>query len=110
MKTFVSNIDNGIYDADFDSLEPELWQDVVKRTNKLKKEKQMKKTKDGIANFDSLPDCAQIRLPTVCLLYGVSAATIWRMVKFNIMPQPLRLTPRTTTWNVGEIRKHLKGL
>ena len=32
-----------------------------------------------LANFDKLPDTANVRLPTVKQLYGVSAATVWRL-------------------------------
>jgi predicted DNA-binding transcriptional regulator AlpA len=43
----------------------------------------------------------------VQILYGVSAATVWRNVKNGNIPKPRKLTARTTCWNVGELRKSL---
>jgi predicted DNA-binding transcriptional regulator AlpA len=60
-----------------------------------------------IRDFDSLPDSAHVRLPVVMALYGVSAASIWRGVKAGTIPQPKKLTPRTTTWSVRELRDAL---
>jgi len=40
-------------------------------------------------------------------LYGISAATVWRQVKSGIIPQPRKLTPRTTVWNVKDLRDAL---
>ena len=56
-----------------------------------------------LANFDQLPDSAQVRLPTVKALLGVSSATIWRMVKAKQL-KSYKLTERTTTFSVKEIR------
>jgi predicted DNA-binding transcriptional regulator AlpA len=62
---------------------------------------------EGLANFDQLPDSAYIRLPVMKGLYGVSAASIWRGVKNSTIPKPVKLTERTTAWNVGLIRAAL---
>lgn len=62
---------------------------------------------EALAQFDNLPDSAYIRLPVVKRLYGVSSATIWRGVKSNTIPTPVKLTERTTAWNVGLIRADL---
>lgn len=62
---------------------------------------------DALKNFDSLPDSANVRQPTVQALYGCSAATVWRGVKAGRIPKPRKLSPRTTCWNVGELRKAL---
>ena len=40
-------------------------------------------------------------------LYGVSAASIWRGTKQGIIPKAIKLTERTTAWNVGLIRADL---
>ena len=53
--------------------------------------------------FDQLPDSAQVRLPVVQALFGVSSATVWRMVKSKQL-KAHKLTERTTTFNVGELR------
>ena len=61
---------------------------------------------NALVNFDQLPNSAYVRLPVLIKLYGVSATTIWRYCGKTI-PSPIKLTPRTTCWNVGEIRKAL---
>ena len=62
---------------------------------------------EALANFDQTPNSAFIRLPIVMRLYGVSAATIWRGVKNGTIPKPSKLTERTTSWNVGQVRAAL---
>lgn len=62
---------------------------------------------EALANFDQLPDSANIRLPIVMRLYGISSASVWRGVKTGIIPKPRKLTPRTTAWLVADIRKAL---
>lgn len=61
----------------------------------------------ALVNFDSMPDSAFIRLPVIMALYGVSKATIWRGVKNQTIPKPVKLTQRTTAWNVGQVRTAL---
>lgn len=61
------------------------------------------------SNFDNLPATSFVRLPVVRgLLGGVSAATIWRLVKAQKL-KTHKLTPRTTTFNVGELRSLLSA-
>jgi len=61
----------------------------------------------ALSNFDNLPATSFVRLPVVRgLLCGVSAATVWRMVKAGTL-RTHKLTPRTTTFNVGELRSLL---
>ena len=62
---------------------------------------------DALANFDNLPDCAYIRLPVMIGLFGISSASIWRGVKNQSIPKPVKLTERTTAWNVGLVRADL---
>lgn len=62
---------------------------------------------DALVNFDDLPDSAFIRLPTLKMLYGISASSCWRGVKRGSIPQPVRLSDRCTCWNVGAIRAAL---
>ena len=57
----------------------------------------------ALRDFDQLPNSQQVRLPIVKALLGVSSATIWRMVKANKL-KPHKITERTTTFNVGELR------
>ncbi|MGJ8620069.1 MAG: helix-turn-helix transcriptional regulator [Methylophilaceae bacterium] len=57
---------------------------------------------------DLLPDTAMVRLPVVKGLFGVSGATVWRMVKAGNL-KTYKLTERTTTFNMGEIRALLNS-
>ena len=62
---------------------------------------------EALAQFDNLPDAANIRLPVIKRLYGVSSATIWRGVKKGTIPKPSKLSERCTAWNVGLVRAAL---
>ena len=57
----------------------------------------------ALRDFDHLPNSQQVRLPVVKSLLGVSSATCWRMVKAKKL-NAYKLTERTTTFNVGELR------
>ena len=61
----------------------------------------------ALVNFDSQPNSANVRLPVVMALYGISSASVWRNVKNGNIPKPRKLTSRTTVWNVGELRSAL---
>ena len=58
----------------------------------------------ALANFDSLPDSAHVRLPTVAAWRSISSATVWRHVKCGLIPKPVKLGPNITAWNVGSLR------
>ena len=62
-----------------------------------------------LEHFDSLPDSAHVRLPIVRALYGASASTIWRNAKAGAIPEPRKLTPAISAWNVGELRAALNN-
>jgi hypothetical protein len=59
-----------------------------------------------LQNFDQLPDSAMVRLPIVKGLLNVSGATVWRLVKAGKL-KTYKLSERTTTFNVGELKKFL---
>jgi predicted DNA-binding transcriptional regulator AlpA len=61
----------------------------------------------ALRDFNELPDLAHVRLDTVKALYACSAASVWRGVKQGRIPKPRKLSPRTTCWNVGELRQAL---
>ena len=65
------------------------------------------KIPEVLSVFDQLPDCASVRLPAVMALYACSPATVWRGVRSGVIPKPRKLTPRTTTWLVGDLRQAL---
>jgi predicted DNA-binding transcriptional regulator AlpA len=60
-----------------------------------------------LQQFDQLPNSAYIRLPVLKRLYSISAASCWRGVKNGTIPKPIKLTERTTGWNVGLVRADL---
>lgn len=60
-----------------------------------------------VKNFDNLSSHSFIRIPSMCILYSLSRATIWRAVKNGTIPKPVKLTERVTAWNVGIVRAHL---
>lgn len=59
----------------------------------------------AIGQFDTLPDSAFVRLPTVADLIDSSGATVWRWVKAGRLPAPKKLGPQSVAWNVGELRR-----
>ena len=54
--------------------------------------------------FDSLPDCAVIRLPIVLAVTGYSRMTWLNGVDAGKFPQPVQIGPRSIAWRVGDIR------
>lgn len=63
-----------------------------------------------LQNFEFLPDSAFVRLPVTQGLFACSPATIWRGVKAGWVPEPYKLSARTTAWNVGDLRRSLASL
>lgn len=63
---------------------------------------------EALKNFDSLPDLAQVRVSVCEKLLGVSRATIYRLVKAERL-KAYKLTSRTTTFNVGELKKFINS-
>lgn len=60
----------------------------------------------ALAKFDELPNSARVRAPVVAALHGVSLATVWRWTKSGLLPAPTKDGPNTTTWAVGDLRRH----
>ena len=58
-----------------------------------------------LAQFDTLPESAHVRLPVVAALHGIGPATVWRWVRAGRLPTPVKLGPNTTAWRVGELRR-----
>lgn len=66
---------------------------------------------EALRMFDSLPDCAFVRLKTVTLLFACSAPTVWRRcAKGGDLPAPIRLGKRMTVWQVGALRETLRAM
>jgi len=57
----------------------------------------------ALSNFDALPSCGFVRISVVMALFGISASTVWRLVAANTI-KTYKHTPRTTSFNVGELR------
>ena len=58
----------------------------------------------ALEGFDRLPDSANVRLPVVAALHGVSTVTVWRWSSSGKLPAPTR-TGGVTAWNVGALRR-----
>ena len=64
---------------------------------------------NALRHFDTLPDSAYVRLPVVIMLFACGRTTVWRSVKNSKLPAPRKLSEAVTAWNVGELRKALRG-
>ncbi len=62
---------------------------------------------EALRQFDDLPDSAHVRQPVVEALFAISSATVWRRVHAGLLPAPVKLSERVTTWNVGALRRVL---
>ncbi len=63
-------------------------------------------TPPAVQEYDRLPRSAYVRIGAVAALYSVSTATVWRWVKSGRLPEPVKLSPGVTAWNVGALRDH----
>jgi predicted DNA-binding transcriptional regulator AlpA len=75
--------------------------------------------KQSNPSFDSLPDSAFVREsqlvrnprhPPSQALLPISGSTLWRSVKKNEFPAPVRLTEGVVAWRVGDVRNYLKKI
>lgn len=57
----------------------------------------------ALSNFEKMPDIGKVRIWVVMALLGISASSVWRLVSAGKL-KTYKLTPRTTTFNVGELR------
>ncbi len=58
----------------------------------------------SVEAFDTLPDSAFVRQPTVEALFSIAPTTVWRWANTGLLPKPHKHGPRVTAWNVGELR------
>lgn len=75
--------------------------------DKISSSPSIKEPPRSLANFDSLPDSAYVRVGTVAGLLDCSKVTVWRKSKNGTLPKPKKLSDRVTGWQVGELRKSL---
>jgi predicted DNA-binding transcriptional regulator AlpA len=64
---------------------------------------------DALRFWETLPDSAHVRLPTVESLFGISSATVWRRVAAGTLPKPIKFSERVTTWRVADLRAVLNA-
>ena len=62
---------------------------------------------NALSGFDQFPESANVRLPVVAALCGISPVTVWRWSKSGRLPTPRRLSEGVTVWNVGDLRQAL---
>jgi predicted DNA-binding transcriptional regulator AlpA len=62
----------------------------------------------ALKDFDRLPDSANIRLPVVAALNGVSTVTVWRWSAAGRLPAPVKMGG-VTVWNVGALRRAMSA-
>lgn len=65
---------------------------------------------DALAAFPHLPDNAFVDIKVVCAVTARSPASTWRDVKAGRLPAPHKIGPRSTRWQVGELRAALAQL
>jgi predicted DNA-binding transcriptional regulator AlpA len=53
-----------------------------------------------------MPDIGNVRIWVVMALLGISVSSVWRLVSAGKL-KSYKLTPRTTSFNVGELRAML---
>ena len=58
----------------------------------------------GFSNFDTLPDAANVRLPVVCALNGITPVTAWRWARTGLLPKPIKVGG-AALFNVGDLRR-----
>ena len=66
---------------------------------------------EAFKHLDSLPDSAYVRQPIVEALFSISATSVWRWVNSSPprLPRPRKFGSNHTAFNVGELRKTLRG-
>jgi predicted DNA-binding transcriptional regulator AlpA len=64
----------------------------------------------ALANFDSLPNSAHVRVDVVSGLLAQSVCTTWRRARVDpLFPKPRKMGPQHTAWNVGDLRQFIAG-
>jgi prophage regulatory protein len=58
----------------------------------------------------SLPKNGFIRLPLVLGLLQIGKSTLWKGIRENRFPAPVKLGPRTSAWRVEDIRALLESI
>ena len=78
--------------------------DSVEARRKAARER---RTSEALANFDTLPDDAILRVYPTARICGCGPATIWRKSRLRTFPAPVKLSAKITGWRVGDLRRYL---
>ena len=57
--------------------------------------------------LQTLPETGYIRLDKLLVFVPYSPATVWRKIKKDKFPKPVKLSDRVTAWRVEEVRAWL---
>ena len=69
---------------------------------------QLERAHPNVSHFDNLPNAALISIKALAAVNGQGVSTLWRRCKEDPdFPQPIRLSPGCTRFNVGDIRAYL---
>ena len=60
-------------------------------------------------DFKSLPDEALVRQKDIITVLPFSVATLWRRVRSNEFPEPIRIDAGITAWRWGDVRNWLQA-
>jgi len=64
-----------------------------------------------LSQFDTLPDCAFVRMPVVqALRGGITQKSVYDLINSGALPRPVKLGTRMNGFQVGQLRKHLAAL
>jgi prophage regulatory protein len=61
----------------------------------------------ALSTYGALPVTGFVRQPAVLACVPFSATTLWRRVKNQSFPSPVKLSERVTAWRAEEIRQWL---
>jgi predicted DNA-binding transcriptional regulator AlpA len=62
---------------------------------------------EQLVAFEALPGSACVGIGVVRQLFAISRATVWRWVKSEALPRPIRIGG-SSRWNVHELREKLR--
>lgn len=54
-----------------------------------------------------MPLATHLRLPELTLRLGVGRSTVYKLIKSEGFPKPVKITRRTSAWNEDEVQAYL---
>jgi|LakWasMet28_LOW6_FD_contig_41_489215_length_2345_multi_5_in_0_out_0_3 predicted DNA-binding transcriptional regulator AlpA len=69
-----------------------------------------KKSNPPSLDHPTLPATGYIRIASLLVFVPFSSATIWRKVKKNQFPSPVKLSDRVTAWRCEDIRAWIERM